>query len=213
MAAAKSRQKIPFWAMMALSLMPIWVFMYVRSLTRAPEVATGPLGVGAEVYGTCASCHGASGEGGVGRVFAGGEVLKTFPHIEDQLRFVYFGTANYNVAGVEIYGNPDREGGAYAAGSLGPMPAQGARRAATSRTTSSSPSCAMSATRSVARTRPARSTPTSSTPGAADDAPIFAEVESGTPLADLADAGLTDAAGDELMDIGDEPAAGSPPAE
>ena len=34
----------------ALSLLPIWLFMYVRSVTEAPEVATGPLGVGAEEY-------------------------------------------------------------------------------------------------------------------------------------------------------------------
>ena len=52
-------------------------------------------------------------------------MLKTFPHIEDQLRFVYFGTENYNIEGVEIYGNPDREGGAHETGSLGPMPAWG----------------------------------------------------------------------------------------
>ena len=50
-AAAKKRPKIPFWAMAALSLMPIWLFMYVRSVTDAPEVAEGPIGVGAEVYG------------------------------------------------------------------------------------------------------------------------------------------------------------------
>ncbi len=109
-AAAKNRPKIPFWAMAALSLMPIWLFMYVRSVTTSPDVAEGPIGVGAEVYGSCSSCHGGSGEGGSGRPFAGGEVLNTFPHIEDQLRFVYFGTAEYNLAGIDNYGNPEREG-------------------------------------------------------------------------------------------------------
>ena len=54
MAAAKARPKIPIWALAALSLMPIWAFMYVRALTEPPEVATGPLGIGAEVY-SCAS--------------------------------------------------------------------------------------------------------------------------------------------------------------
>ena len=53
-------------------------------------------------------------------------MLATFPHIEDQLRFVYFGTENYNIEGVEIYGNPEREGGVHETGSLGPMPPQGA---------------------------------------------------------------------------------------
>ena len=47
-AAAKSRRKIPFWAMATLSLMPIWGFMYVRALTESPEQAEGPLAEGAE---------------------------------------------------------------------------------------------------------------------------------------------------------------------
>ena len=88
---------MPFWAMGALSLLPLWGFMYVRSVTDQAAAATGPLGVGAEVYGSCASCHGGTGGGGVGYPFANGEVLETFPHIEDQLRFVYYGTARYNI--------------------------------------------------------------------------------------------------------------------
>ena len=124
-ASYKARRRIPFWAMVALSALPVWAFLYARAVTQAPVEAAGPLGLGGEVYGGCASCHGGGGGGGVGYAFTGGEVLKTFPHIEDQLRFVYFGTANYNIAGVEIYGNPEREGGAHVAGEKGPMPAQG----------------------------------------------------------------------------------------
>ena len=52
----------------------------------------------------------------------GGSVLKTFPHIEDQLRYVYYGTEGYNAAGIEIYGNPDREGGPHITGASGVMP-------------------------------------------------------------------------------------------
>ena len=80
--------------MAALSLLPIWVFMYVAlaspSRRRSPPArsASAPRSTA-----RCAVCHGAGGEGGVGRPFADGEVLETFPHIEDQLRFVYFGTA------------------------------------------------------------------------------------------------------------------------
>ena len=112
-AAAKSRPKIPIWAMAALSLMPIWVFMYVRSLTEPPVVVAGPMGVGAEVYpSSCSSCHGPNGggtdEGGTGRPFHDGEVNATFPNIEDQLRFVYFGTGAYNTAGIASYGDPSR---------------------------------------------------------------------------------------------------------
>ncbi len=123
--AAKQRRKIPFWAMATLSLMPVWAFMYVRAVTEPPEVVEGPLGIGAEMYSSCASCHGADGGGGVGYPFSGGEVLKTFPHIEDQIRYVYYGTEGYNAAGVEIYGNPDREGGAHVTGNRGVMPAFG----------------------------------------------------------------------------------------
>jgi mono/diheme cytochrome c family protein len=118
----KDRKKVPFWAMGALGLLPIWMFMYVRSVTASAQEATGPLGMGAEVYSNCASCHGGNGGGGVGYQFSEGEVLKTFPHIEDQLRYVLYGTGAYNVAGVEIYGNPDREGGPHLAGARGAMP-------------------------------------------------------------------------------------------
>ena len=125
--AAKRRRKIPFWAMATLSLMPVWAFMYVRAVTEPPEVVEGPLGIGTEIYSSCASCHGAAGGGGVGYPFSGGEVLKTFPHIEDQIRYVYYGTEGYNAADVEIYGNPDREGGAHVTGARGVMPAFGSQ--------------------------------------------------------------------------------------
>jgi mono/diheme cytochrome c family protein len=124
-AAYKRRRRIPFWAMAALSVLPVWAFMYARAVTQQPEEVAGPLGIGGEVYASCASCHGAGGGGGVGYAFTGGEVLKTFPNIEDQLRYVYFGTAEYNLAGVDIYGNPDREGGPHVTGERGVMPQQG----------------------------------------------------------------------------------------
>jgi mono/diheme cytochrome c family protein len=123
--AAKQRRKVPWWAMATLGLMPVWGFMYVRSVTEAPEVVEGPLGLGAEQYGACAACHGGDGGGGVGYKFSGGEVLATFPNIEDQLRYVYWGTGEYNLAAVEIYGNPEREGGPHLTNGLGVMPQQG----------------------------------------------------------------------------------------
>lgn len=123
--AAKQRRKVPWWAMATLSLMPVWGFMYVRALTEAPEEVEGPLGLGAEIYNNCASCHGAGGGGGVGYAFTDGEVYETFPRIEDQIRYVYYGTEGYNLAGIEIYGNPDRDGGPHRTGALGNMPAFG----------------------------------------------------------------------------------------
>ena len=47
---------------------------------------------------TCSGCHGAGGEGaGAAYGFVNGSVMKTFPHIEDQLRWVVFGTQKYAV--------------------------------------------------------------------------------------------------------------------
>jgi mono/diheme cytochrome c family protein len=124
-AAAKRRKKIPIWAMATLGLMPVWGFIYVRALTAPPTVVAGPVGAGAEVYSACAGCHGADGGGGVGYQFSGGEVLKTFPHIEDQLRWVYYGTEGYNAANIKVYGNANRPGGAHETGAKGVMPAFG----------------------------------------------------------------------------------------
>ena len=124
-AAYKARRRIPFWAMAALGILPVWAFLYARAMTEQPEEAAGPIGIGAEVYSSCASCHGGGGGGGSGYAFTGGEVLATFPNIEDQLRYVYFGTAEYNLAGITDYGNPDRPGGARVTGGQGVMPGQG----------------------------------------------------------------------------------------
>lgn len=127
-AAYKARKKVPFWAMTALALLPVWAFMYARAVTTQAEEATGPLAEGEIVYGNCASCHGAAGQGvsGLGYQFSDGEVLKTFPNIEDQLRFVYWGSDNYVSAGIDVPGDPDREGGPHISGAQGVMPAQGA---------------------------------------------------------------------------------------
>ena len=51
-------------------------------------------------------------------------MLKTFPHIEDQLRWVDNGTDAYVTAGVEIYGDPNRPGGAHVTKAKGVMPGQ-----------------------------------------------------------------------------------------
>ena len=126
-AAAKSRKKIPFWAMATLSLLPLWAFVYVLALSPQEKVVEGPLAIGASVFASCAGCHGAVGQGGAGRILYQGEVLKTFPKIEDMLNFVYTGSQAYATQGIAFYGNPDREGGAHAPLSYNgnPMPMQG----------------------------------------------------------------------------------------
>ena len=120
--AAKIRKKVPFWAMATLSLLPIWGFMYVQGVKPQAKVVHGPIGDGKQVYSSCASCHNADGSGGVGRPFVNGAVLKTFPHIEDQLNLVYTGSKAYKDTNIGPYGDP-------AVGHLGYngafMPAQG----------------------------------------------------------------------------------------
>jgi hypothetical protein len=125
--AANTRKKIPFWAMATLSLLPLWALLYVLAIRPQEKIVEGPLAVGAGVYGSCAGCHGAEGAGGAGRVLYQGEVLKTFPKIEDMINFVYTGSQQYVSAGLKIYGNPDRDGGAHAPLSYNgnPMPQQG----------------------------------------------------------------------------------------
>ena len=127
--AAKTRKKIPFWAMATLSLLPLWALMYLISLSPEEKIVEGPMATGAEIYGSCAGCHGAAGQGGAGRVLSGGEVMKTFPKIEDMLNFVYTGSQPFVSAEIPYYGDPNREGGAHAPLSYNgnPMPMQGAK--------------------------------------------------------------------------------------
>lgn len=123
-AAAERRHKIPFWVLPALVLLPVLGFMYVRALAIDNTSEPGPLGTGAALYTKCASCHGAAGGGveGQGYQFSDGEVLATFPHIEDHIRFVHYGTDQYTLAGVDIYGDPKRPGGPHITGDRGEMP-------------------------------------------------------------------------------------------
>lgn len=202
-AAYKRRKRIPFWAMAALSIMPIWALMYARAVTEQPEEIAGPLGVGAEVYGGCAGCHGASGGGGAGYPFAGGEVLKTFPHIEDQLRYVYFGTQGYNLAGVEIYGNPDREGGAHVAGAFGVMPAQG-QTAGGSLTDDQILAVVCHERYALGGADPAGEFAEEFETWCAESSEIFVALEGGTTLATLHESF------EGIMPIGDAPVPGSP---
>jgi mono/diheme cytochrome c family protein len=115
--AALRRKRIPFWAMPVVGLLPIWIILYAGSLSPAATGGPTQLTLGAEVFATkCASCHGAGGGGGVGRPLSGGEVLKTFPNLADQLEFVAHGTDGAGVG--SPYGDPNREGGPHIAGSF-----------------------------------------------------------------------------------------------
>lgn len=214
-AAAKGRAKIPFWAMAGLSLMPLWGFMYVRGMTDPPEVPEGPLGIGAQVYSSnCSSCHLTDGGGSSSaRQLSEGEVLLTFPNIEDQLRFVYFGTENYQTAGVDVYGDPDREGGPHQTNSLGIMPGWG-ENGGGDLTDAEILAVICDERYTIGGADPASDEYVEEFENwCADEAPIFLALENEeTTLAELADAGIVDAEGEpiEIVPIGEEPAAGEP---
>lgn len=118
--AAVERKKIPIWAMPVLAFLPLWAFIYVQTLSPPPATEAGELEVGAEAYASCSGCHSPGGEGGVGRQLSDGEVLLTFPTIEQQIEFVAVGSDGYDG---QPYGDPERPGGAHVGNSFGNMPA------------------------------------------------------------------------------------------
>ncbi len=94
--AAKRRKRIPYWAMTALAALPLWGYVYVRTLEPPPAGEDDPLVLGAEVYSTsCASCHGGSGDGVSAPGFTDGAIVETFPDWRDHAAWVRIGTADW----------------------------------------------------------------------------------------------------------------------
>jgi mono/diheme cytochrome c family protein len=119
--AYKNRKKIPFWAMPALLVLPLWAFIYANTLETPPAATGGPLAAGKTIFGQCASCHGAAGEGGVGPSFQNGELSKSWPKFQDQIRWVSLGSNGWPG---DTYGaqNKPKKGGMPAwAGTLTPL--------------------------------------------------------------------------------------------
>lgn len=94
-AAALKRRKIPYWAMPVLAALPLWAYVYQATLEPAPTGETTPLALGEAVYASrgCASCHGATGGGGVGPALGG--VLELFPDYRDHVMWVKLGNAGW----------------------------------------------------------------------------------------------------------------------
>jgi mono/diheme cytochrome c family protein len=92
-AAALRRRKIPFWAMPVLAALPLWAYVYQATLEPPPAGEADPLVLGGEVYGGCASCHGATGGGGAGPALTG--VLETWPDYRDHMMWVRLGDAGW----------------------------------------------------------------------------------------------------------------------
>ncbi|MCY4068239.1 MAG: hypothetical protein OXE79_03895 [Acidimicrobiaceae bacterium] len=127
--AAQQRKRMPYWAASVMLLLPIWAIFYVGMLEPPDSDELVLADNGAVVYSTCASCHGANGEGAAtGRQLNDGEVLLTFTPgatgLAEQISWVYLGTAGSQRIGLDVYGNPDRPGGqrqtnSYASGMSG----------------------------------------------------------------------------------------------
>ena len=99
--------RVPVWVLPVLAVLPLWAFFYLGAFgERAASGTAGPSG--AQVFSSsCASCHGARGEGGVGPALADGAVKLTFPNVEDHLKWVNEGSTGSGAP----YGDPARPGG------------------------------------------------------------------------------------------------------
>jgi mono/diheme cytochrome c family protein len=104
------------WALPVVAFLPLWGFLYATALSPPATTAPTQLDLGAEIYAGngCGGCHGAGGGGGTGRPLSEGEVLATFPTIDSMLEFVALGSDGHGLG--DVYGDPDREGGAHVAG-------------------------------------------------------------------------------------------------
>ncbi len=118
--AARTRKKIPFWAVPVVAFTPIWVLIFALTLDKPTPKEPGPLALGAEVYSNCAGCHGASGGGGSGPQLSDGHVLETFPEAADQLEWVMLGSDLFKANGATTYGatNKPIQGGMPSWGTL-----------------------------------------------------------------------------------------------
>lgn len=117
--AAQRRHRIPIWVLPVLFCLPLWAFVYVKLTEPPPEPITA-INEGAATYAVrCASCHVGDGSGsdgsGVGRPLWNGEVLLTFPDLDDSfIEWISVGSEGIGLG--QVYGDPNRPGGAHITG-------------------------------------------------------------------------------------------------
>jgi mono/diheme cytochrome c family protein len=113
---------IPYWMMPILLILPLWGVVYIGAFGQNATVQLTGTALGAQVFSSnCAVCHGAQGQGGVGPKLAGGEAKLTFPNEADHITWVTNGSSTKKG---QVYGDPNRVGGAHVA-ATGGMPAFG----------------------------------------------------------------------------------------
>ena len=102
--AAQQRRRIPLWAMPVLAAVPLWGYVFFRTLDP-PPVENDPLVLGEAVYSSCAGCHGGSGQGVSAPALADGAVLKTWPDYRDHMMWVRIGNKDWPS---DTYGAQDK---------------------------------------------------------------------------------------------------------
>jgi mono/diheme cytochrome c family protein len=115
--AARRRKRVPYWAMSALVALPLWGYVYVRTLEPPPAGEEDPLVLGEAVYGNCSSCHGGTGGGVSAPAFVDGAITETFPDWRDQAAWVRLGTDGWPG---ETYGATEKPVGG--GGTMPPWP-------------------------------------------------------------------------------------------
>jgi len=100
--ASIKRKKIPIWASSVLALLPVWALVYGLTLDPPTPREAGPRAQGAITYGSCSSCHGAGGGGGVGPALT--KSTTDFTTAADQMEWVLEGTKGFQAQGRATYG-------------------------------------------------------------------------------------------------------------
>ena len=107
--AEVERQRVPMWVMPVLVGLPFWGILYFGAF-GSHKVAEATAPDGAAIYSTsCASCHGATGEGGAGPALEEGVAAITFPDEADHITWLNEGSQSK--ARGTPYGDPARPGG------------------------------------------------------------------------------------------------------
>ena len=114
--AARNRRRVPFWAMPVLAAVPLWGYVFFRTL-EPPPVENDPLVLGEELYSSCAGCHGGSGQGVSAPALADGAVLETWNDYRDHMMWVRLGSDGWPAP---TYGGNDTPTGE--AGTMPPHP-------------------------------------------------------------------------------------------
>ena len=106
--AAQRRKRVPLWAVPVLAALPIWAFVYAATLEPPSLGESYPLAYGEAVYASnCATCHGATGGGGVGPALNDGAVTAQFADPVDQIEWIQLGSAGFQADGRSTYGDSD----------------------------------------------------------------------------------------------------------